>query len=656
MKRLSILTLLLCVMLMSAQAAFAGKTKTFTEPVCLATNTQVVTITKVEFTDTATIVSFHEKYKPGWWIRISKECYLIGEKGQKYMALKGEGITLDENYVTPESGEGDFKVLFEPMPKNTRLFDFAGGCAEKFFKIFGVHDKSTRIKVKVPKDDFRMTEELETEFFNIDTVRIKGRIEGYSRDLGFSRLQFLRDNAFTNESMPLTTEISEDGHFEISYIGWHPMNEMFLIRGNNLQVFAGVYVVPGQTTEIVLHLSGEVVYTKMPEGTFARDNSLRFDFLNLCDYESKNFEADKEACATVKDFTDMALGKMAKSLEVAEYVAWRFDYSPWEYHILRCGVKLSYAEPILYYINRKRDESRPGSGVTSLEEMTKLLEPFKDVAIYAFMREMPCDDPTSMMFSQTEPLLNKYEFSPIMWNFSAFDIDDLRSYVLQDTILTMHDKRIMGQQQPSLFGEIIMLRRYSNHIGNWMKWWKGEPEEIYNIWKPQFTRKSVLKHLELRHKKAVEQSNLVRPMPQTEAAMKFRKILNKYKGKYVMVDFWGIGCGPCRGSIQESLEMRKALRDHPDIEFVFINAAGESTPENYKKFVDEYLEGEEVYEVSRDDYNMFMELFNFLGIPHYETFDREGNIVNSNHSFRYSQDAGHFLEHYLNPLKEKLDK
>ena len=83
--------------------------------------------------------------------------------------------------------------------------------------------------------------------------------------------------------------------------------------------------------------------------------------------------------------------------------------------------------------------------------------------------------------------------------------------------------------------------------------------------------------------------------------------------------------------------MREALRNHPDVDFLFISTEGEGPEENYRKYVDEHLSREDVVQVSRDDFNRLMELFNFLGIPHYETLDRMGNVVRR--GLRYAPEA-----------------
>ncbi len=130
----------ICALMMCATVANAAKAREFAEPQYLINNTNALRITRVEFTDTATVVSFHAKYEPNNWIRIPRSTYLLGENDQRYAVLDGKGITIAEPFYMPASGEADFKVLFEPMPKRTRYFDYLEGNSRSDRKIMGIHD------------------------------------------------------------------------------------------------------------------------------------------------------------------------------------------------------------------------------------------------------------------------------------------------------------------------------------------------------------------------------------------------------------------------------------------------------------------------------------------------------------------------------------
>ena len=116
-------------------------------------------------------------------------------------------------------------------------------------------------------------------------------------------------------------------------------------------------------------------------------------------------------------------------------------------------------------------------------------------------------------------------------------------------------------------------------------------------------------------------------LPEGEATEILRCMTDKYRGKYLLIDFWDMSCSPCRQGIERSKEMRKAFRDHPEVDFLFI-ASPTSTQEAYDAYVKENLDGEDCHLISRDEFNKLMQLFKFIGIPHYETLDKEGNVLN----------------------------
>ena len=99
-----------------------------------------------------------------------------------------------------------------------------------------------------------------------------------------------------------------------------------------------------------------------------------------------------------------------------------------------------------------------------------------------------------------------------------------------------------------------------------------------------------------------------------------RSLCAKYLGKILIIDFWGMSCGPCRSAIQSSKQKRAEIAKRDDVKLVFI--AGECTTEGseaYKKYVAEWLADEETVCVTNADFTRLQELFRFNGIPHYET-------------------------------------
>lgn len=116
-------------------------------------------------------------------------------------------------------------------------------------------------------------------------------------------------------------------------------------------------------------------------------------------------------------------------------------------------------------------------------------------------------------------------------------------------------------------------------------------------------------------------------LPDGPGTRVFKNVIDKYKGKYLFVDFWATTCGPCIYGIKEMAEERKKFKDHPDFKFVYITSERDSPEKDYTKFVEENLAGEACYRLPQSDYNYLRELFRFNGIPYYLFVDKEGRIM-----------------------------
>ncbi|MBP3472697.1 MAG: TlpA family protein disulfide reductase [Paraprevotella sp.] len=631
---------LLLVALCCASGAAARKSKTFSRPAWVGTTTSVIRITEVEFTDTATILSFHVQHKPGWWILIVKDSWLLGDDNRTYKALRGEGIVLGEQYVTPPSGEGEFKVLFEPMPRKTRFFDFIEGNLHGAFRIYGVHEEGHAPKVpKGDGDTFVMTPELERLFFTADTACVKGRIEGYSRSQGYSTMLFNRRETTTGECTPVTVDIREDGTFECRFLAIHPKEGSLLIQGKDFYQHLNFYVVPGQTTEMLVKKDWNVVYTSSPSGPFGRSRSLEHGISELCEYSYCEFAADA-ASLDFKGFIDNAMQKMHRRLQALDYVAWRFGYTPWERHWAACYTRLQHGRGIFEYEMERR---------FSASEEDKAS--YRDPANYQFMREMPCNDASALAVNVLEVFMNRYEYAPVMrskpWQVIMPD-----SVAEDDAYMMAMDTAIMGADEPSLFGRMAILRDLSSNLTRDYNDMPSTCDSIYQNRMAYMNREVLRVQAGRLLEQARRRSSLTYALPDTEGGRLLRSLTEKYRGKYVLIDFWGLSCGPCRYGIEHSKAMREALRNHPDVDFLFVCAEGDGSEEDYRKYVDEHLAGEDVVRVSCDDFNRLMELFNFLGIPHYETLDREGNVVRNGLRYGPEEDFLHQLERLERQLKE----
>lgn len=98
--------------------------------------------------------------------------------------------------------------------------------------------------------------------------------------------------------------------------------------------------------------------------------------------------------------------------------------------------------------------------------------------------------------------------------------------------------------------------------------------------------------------------------------------LEKYKGKYLLVDFWASWCGPCRQAIPKVKELYAAYKDKG---FEVVSISIDTDKNAWKKAMkEEEMPWEQMLS---DDKDKTMEQFQFSGIPTMYLVDSEGKIM-----------------------------
>ncbi|MBO5641419.1 MAG: TlpA family protein disulfide reductase [Prevotella sp.] len=120
----------------------------------------------------------------------------------------------------------------------------------------------------------------------------------------------------------------------------------------------------------------------------------------------------------------------------------------------------------------------------------------------------------------------------------------------------------------------------------------------------------------------------------TEGEALLKKILEPYKGKFVLLDIWGTWCGPCKEALSHSTEEYARLKDY---DIVFLYLANRSPQESWENVIKEYnVTGDNVAhynlpEVQQSAIERYLDVHAF---PTYKLFNRKGELLNVDVSAR----------------------
>lgn len=587
--------------------AVAATSRIVESPVINFANTTSIDIVKVEFTDSSTVLNVTAHYYPGMWIRIASDTRLEAN-GHRYAMTGTDGITPDTEFWMPESGTADFKLIFEPLPADTKKFDFIEGDSEGAFHLWDI-DISGEPRPEFPDG---LPAELRKEpidgsvpqpAFEIGRTTLNVHMLPYRKEFGDRMTLYINQMGSAQESFPI--KIDKNGNGTVSFDQY---GSAVAFLSNDMTNLAATSMVlyPGETVDCYLDMrtTGFAAMLQRPK----TDKALKNSFLRHRD--NGRYGSLNSMLNTRKKYYGMQL-----------YNGTFADYrmtGPEYMQMVKDRYRAS-ADSIA-----RSDMSRMAKEYSLLQLRNNVLEAIGD---YRFFLEHNYRHVTDN-YDRRSPVpadsiratLTDADFAEVT---TWFDASDPRLLIPDNsreglTVIDWNSHGVTGDLSRSLrlYGKMAVEAR-RQHLQ------ESDLDSLRTLSNPFFAAAcDTLNRRTARELARLSKLAEITPTPDVPDDQVFDAIIAPHKGKVVVVDIWNTWCGPCRQAIRLNEDLKNGELSSDDIVWIYI--ADESSDMVPYLGIISGVRGIH-YKVTSDQYNAIGKRFSMDGIPYYILVDRNGN-------------------------------
>ena len=555
-------------------------------------------ITKMELKETETVMHFRVKFIPNYWIRFAKESFLKTPDGKEYAVVSGKktseaesDVELDSLFWMPESGLADLVLHFKPVPTDTKEIDFIEGYDEGAFRFFNICDKKTKKEPEWPAEwkgvKYAKDEKLPEAKIGKGVARIKVKLLGYKPGMGMELrvggFRPLGEKEYFDKSFPL----ADDGTATAEI----PLRMTREVSVGVSGVAGGPLVIaPGQEIALLMNIGEGNNRPLAMKGFLAKTNMdlneafvkllpkdaqvIRYEALSQCDTPEKRLawlknEFDKKiAEVKASDYTTAAKDLLCMEAE-GNFVEWSRFFGGNYTNLMMTTGKARIASQKDY------------SNLLRANDSLLVLSEAEKAYSYQYLDKptSPCSDrfwtlPLSQLdkdFSTRAPWLNELQTVYFMFSTDEKEWDGLMAQMKYEdckNVVTDYQKEQERLAQELAQKESIFFKKFDD----------VKPENI------------------------------------------LQTILDRYKGKAVLIDMWATWCGPCRAGHKAMAPMKEQMKGQ-NVQFVYITSPS-SPMSTWQEMIKE-IDGDHYY-LTPEQYSYILAKYESSGIPTYAVYNTQG--------------------------------
>ncbi|WP_018463206.1 TlpA family protein disulfide reductase [Segatella paludivivens] len=648
-----------------------------------------IEIQAIEQTKDATILHCTLHNLPNNWVSISDKTILQDVQSSKsFKLLRTDSVKTNEQIWMPQSGSKACVLYFEPLSKSVKLFNMIEPGTPPNQQTYGIQLKSTNNKqtkstlignraktaddyLKLPSKNsdwtFDPSRYKDLDFCKSQSATLRIHIAHLPNVLrkDFSVMSAKFQNPFNRKEDIILGELNKDNCVRIQI----PLNAPQFVFV--MPIMENVYVQGGDTLDLYITAErssyGEVRYKSISGNSeSAMINTLipvlmkqlmdkEYDYQFIDGTIKQGNESVKKA---LKDLADKTIeliesDKMQQIIRNTPLSIYGKDL------LMTCTLcqYLTTMEDLMMYYDDHRYIVKTKADGSIEQKLDSTFIPLDYESIYRPLlkyKSLLYDNPLIVSESQQWVFLNRTLHGPLFVEI-GMRFHPEQYYLSKDTKKPSEEFNMEGTFMNDVYISQKAASRYHYLLNDYKlgrcdstRLLSEEMNTTNDLMKIHYPKVAYSVMDGYRNVVKTTEGNNTKDITETwTPAQKalWDKLTSQYHGNLMLIDFWGMLCGPCR---QGMLNMRKYVEElkNEKIKFLYVCDQTYSPRDKAEKWMSESkINGEHIY-VTQSEWTLLQAMFNFTAIPRTALIGRDGKII------QYTFDD------YLNigNLKEILNK